>query len=314
MTQFKIKTGPGNFSNEFDYDYDLNSQTATIQSKDKIDLRKLDPWSLCYKEWLEKEHQVKVIKIQLVLNSSSKFSDSKFESFKRRISFLQLNNPTIEFEIISSTKITPLYSLNDLLNRPANEIINNKLNQRNAEDEPGRLEKDFQAFLFGGTILSTSNNVNIDYKSIYRRLGVLGVDFYQLKKDYKVLREFPTGVFDAGISSKSRILPTYFIDIVALNKRNEFSVIELKLNDSKIEVISQLLDYALYFRLYKDQISDLLKNDLPTQNLKNKTIACYVANNYYHPRFESISKYYVTNPKKFGFKIHIIILGATKAL
>lgn len=307
----KPKTGSHHFTDEFDYD--LSGQTAVLQSKTKINLRKIDPWALCYKEWLEKEHQIIVNKIQLVLQSNIKYSIAEFESFKRRISFLNLNNQGIDFEIIANNSIIALYTLRELIDRPTNEIINPILKDRNAEDEPGRLEKDFQAFLFGGTILGNKKSTTLDYAGIYRRLGVLGEDFYKLKSSFKVLREYPTGVYNIHVLEKNRILPTYFVDIVAFNKRKELSVIELKLNDPKIEVISQLLDYALFFRAYKEQICHLIKSSLTPTDFDQKTIACYVANNHFHEKFEGLMKYYVTDPKKFGFKLYMITLGATKA-
>jgi hypothetical protein len=307
----KPKTGSHHFTDEFDYD--LSGQTAVLQSKTKINLRKIDPWALCYKEWLEKEHQIIVNKIQLVLQSNIKYSIAEFESFKRRISFLNLNNQGIDFEIIANNSIITLYTQRELLDRPTNEIINPILKDRNAEDEPGRLEKDFQAFLFGGTILGNKKSTTLDYAGIYRRLGVLGEDFYQLKSSFKVLREYPTGVFNIQVLEKNRILPTYFVDIVAFNKRKELSVIELKLNDPKIEVISQLLDYALFFRGYKDQICRLIKDSWTPLDFEQKPIACYVANNHFHDKFEGLMKYYITDPKTFGFKFHMITLGATKA-
>jgi hypothetical protein len=307
----KPKTGSHHFTNEFDYD--LIGQTAIVQSKSKISLRKIDPWALCYKKWLETEHNLATNKIQLVLQSNTKYSPAEFESFIRRVSFLNINNnPGLDFEVIVDNNKVTLYDLHNLLNRPSNEIINSKLNERNALDVPGRLEKDFQAFLFGGTILANTNNAVIDYSGIYRRLGVLGEDFYQLKNNYKVLREFPTGVFDTTVLEKNRILPTYFTDIVAFNKHKELAVIELKLNDSKIEVISQLLDYALFFRSYKSQIAQVIKDNLCPDNFETKPIACYVANNHFHPKFEDIRKYYSTNGKKFGFSMNMITLGATK--
>jgi hypothetical protein len=116
------------------------------------------------------------------------------------------------------------------------------------------------------------------------------------------------------VLEKNRILPTYFTDIVALNKRKELSVIELKLNDPKIEVISQLLDYALFFRGYKDQICRLIRDDLTPHDFEQKPIACYVANNHFHARFNGIIKYYTSDPTKFGFKFYMITLGATLEL
>ena len=50
------------------------------------------------------------------------------------------------------------------------------------------------------------------------------------------------------VAIRTQVLPTEFVDIVTLNKWGYLSVIELKLDDSQLEVVSQLLDYALFFR------------------------------------------------------------------
>lgn len=191
--------------------------------------------------------------------------------------------------------------------------------QRTPDDTPGRLEKDFQAFIFGGTIINSSKKTKqIDYKSIYRRLGVLGIDFFQLRKDYRLIREFPTGVFDKTISNKSRLLPTKYIDILAFNKYDELSIIELKLNDSKLQVISQLLDYALFAVSYKSQIVKAVDNhfggSLYPKTLLLNPISCYVANNHFHDKFNDVAAYY--SPKKADFNLSFkkIVIGNTTSI
>jgi len=308
----KPKTGHGHFTKKFEYNYDFQNHTAIVSCKNPkgTSFRMLDPWALCYKEWIESQNEM-VSNIKLILGPDCTHKLPEIESFKRRISFLQLNNPPIVFEIEVNGKSEPLYSLNDLLNRPAHEIIHKEVNIRTAGDKPGRLEKDFQAFLFGGTILSDTQGLSTNYADIYRRLGVLGDDFYNLKESYKVLREYPTGVFHSKIVKSNRILPTYFIDIVTFNKRKELSIIELKLNYPKIESISQILDYALFSVTYKNQLSKILKDNFCPDKFEEKPIACYLVNNQFHPGFDSIIKYYNSDPKKFGFKLFKIDLGRT---
>jgi hypothetical protein len=307
----KPQTGSKHFTSKLDYS--VSGNTAIVEIKEKIDLRKVDPWALCYKEWLECEHQIHVNSIQLIILHNVKYKTSEIEAFIRRISFLNIVNPTIRFDVIVSDDNVKLLDIHSLINRPTNEIIHQEIGKRDGKDKPGKLEKDFQVFLFGGTILS-ENMTPKNYTEIYNRLGVLGVDFYQLKNSYKVLREFPIGAFSNTVSEKDRILPTNFIDIVSFNKRKELAVIELKLNDPKIEVISQLLDYALFFRAYKPQIVNLIKDNLCPANFEKKPIACYVANNHFHPRLKGIIKYYATDAKKFGFSLNMITLGVTRAI
>jgi hypothetical protein len=75
-----------------------------------------------------------------------------------------------------------------------------------------------------------------------------------------------------------------------------------------------VLDYALFFRAYKLQIVNLIKDNLCPAGFEEKPIACYVANNHFHPRFEGILKYYITDSKKFGFSLNMIKLGETRVI
>lgn len=51
------------------------------------------------------------------------------------------------------------------------------------------------------------------------------------------------------------------------------SLIELKFNDPKLEVVSQVLNYALFFNAYKKQLAPLLDNKLScsSSSLRLKT-------------------------------------------
>jgi hypothetical protein len=305
----KPQTGPKHFPSDFDYNY--HNDTAIVECKigKKTNLRKLDPWALCYKEYLE-SFSKSVLRIQMKLPKELKYRKYEFESFKRRISYLQLNNSKISFEIIALDTVQTLYNRDELLFRPSSEIIHDIVSPRNAEDTPGKLEKDFQAFLFGGTILDSIKDKGYN-KEIYRRLGVLGADFYNLKNDYKVYREYPTGVFDTQIFEENRILSTYYIDILGFNKHKHLALIELKLNDPKLEAISQILDYALFGIMYKKQLCNVLQKDLCPDKFEQKPIACYLANNHFHEKLNWILKYYKSDNKEYGFSINMIELGKT---
>ncbi len=312
----KPKTGPHHFSDLIDYD--LQGKIAIITPKKLVSdiLRITEVWGLAYYQWLIEDNNISVDKIIFDLVNVAGIKPPETESFIRRISYLNLNNPfTLEIKAHNNNQ---LYSKDELENRPLNEIIILKFAQRTSNDIPGRLEKDFQAFLFGGSILNNANTATQAYDLIYRRLGVLGTDFYQLKKNYKLIREFPTGVFQNIVEEKNRILPTYYIDIVAFNKHRELSIIELKLNDSKLHVISQILDYALFALCYRKQIIQSVVNHIGREfcpvGFENKPIACYVANNYFHKRFDVISKYYAPQPKGFNWKLNKIVLGETTTI
>lgn len=311
----KPKIGTHHFSGQLDYD--LRGTTAIVTPKKAASdiLRISEVWGLAYFNWLTKEKGKFVDDIEFDITCLS-LNLPEIESFKRRISYLNLNNP-FKLVIKSQTPVK-LYSKNEIINRPTDEIIIQEFKQRTSDDTPGRLEKDFQAFLFGGSILNNANTTTQNYELIYRRLGVLGIDFYQLKKNYKLIREFPTGVFQNTVEEKNRILPTYYIDIVAFNKYRELSIIELKLNDSKLHVISQILDYALFALCYRKQIIQSVMNHIGQQfcpvGFENKPIACYVANNYFHPKFDEISTYYAPEPKGFALKFRKVVLGETTSI
>ena len=90
----------------------------------------------------------------------------------------------------------------------------------------------------------------------------------------------------------------------------------MKVDDSSLEVISQLLDYALFFRTYKSQLLPFLKShfkdDYP--KVEKPRIACYVVNNRFHPRFNKLMKYYETKGKDYGFEMKQVILGQTNEI
>ena len=224
---------------------------------------------------------------------------------KRRLSFLDINNFEQSFELKQNNKSVKLYSKEELINRPAEEIIRQKINQRSDDDKPGRIEKDFQTFLFGKGI-DRNDRTN-------ERLAILGEDFYNLqRKNLGVLREFPTGVFFERILKKNRILPTEFIDIVTLNKWEKLSIIELKVNDPSLEVIAQLIDYALYFTCYQKELKNVIERNSKIRIQDSYEFICYVVNNHFHDRFDQVIQYY--SPKYFKFKIRKITLGYTEII
>ena len=135
-----------------------------------------------------------------------------------------------------------------------------------------------------------------------------------------ILREFPTGVFEGDIREKNRLTPTEYVDIVSLNKRKELSIIELKIDDGPLEVMSQLLDYALFFSAYKDQLVPALdklffsgKGAPEKVDFKPHNIKCYVASNIFHARFDDIKRFYGTSGKGFPFTLVQLVLGETRA-
>ena len=296
------------------FNYILENGRAIIeankQQPTKQEFRRLDSWGLAFINHVKgKAINVRVNKISFILNGGGQDFELNFEAFKRRVSYLNINNDDMDFEIVCNREPVKLYNKQTLFNRPQNEVIRDFINARGDEDRGCRLEKDFQAFLYGfgfnkGAASDEKKDRNND------RLAILGEHFFKVKqKEMGVLREFPTGVFKDKVSKNTRLLPAEFVDIVTLNKWGYLSVIELKLDDSQLEVISQLLDYALFFGCYADKLFKFIKEET-TVKPKQKMIYCYVVNNYFHNRFDGVFKYYSTKKKSYNFKMFKVVLGA----
>lgn len=304
---------PGGWPKYFKYDLRNDSITITFNMKDidKKASRRLDPWGLAFLIEAEAKVGIKVSGIKFALEGpiSKTKQDNRLvpdlEAFRRRVSFLSINNQYLRFEITLNGEPVALDDVEKLFNRPQNEIIRESFNRKAQDNQAGRLEKDFQTWLFANDIKDEQEKA----ENTNERLAVLGEDFYQLKKrKFKLIREFPTGVFHGKITNSSRILPTKFVDIVSLNKHGNLAVIELKLNDSQLEVIAQLLDYSLFFRCFKDKLLPIIKWHLgATPN--NEDLVCYVVNNHFHPKFDAVLKYYSTKGKSYGFQIKKVALG-----
>jgi len=262
----------------------------------------------------------------------------KFEAFKRRLSYLAEVNKGKGISIVLSIggKEEKLISISDLENRPENEVLY-KFEDRGDEDIPGRPEKDFQVYLFGKGLYDTKMKCPKCNDTVYlsgnhltdtavqgrgvrtnERLALFGKDFFFEKgKGMGVEREFPTSVFDAEKGKNNRILPPELIDLVTINTRDEIAIIELKFNDGPLEVIAQLLNYALYFYSYKNKLWPLLKEHFSCkkpncghyQNCTHLNCKCrsyeipnpyniraYVVSNMFHPRFDDIWPYYSCGP------------------
>lgn len=288
--------------------YSLEKGTARVVLTgqiNKTNLRKIDCWGLAFFDYCKEIAKNKPT--ELILEIPRKASANvvpNAEALHRRVSYLNLGED-LNIRLLSCGVEVPSYVLADLLKRPASEIVRTDYAERGDDDTPGRLEKDFQAYLFGkGKNDTTRTN---------ERLAILGEDFRDLnKKKYSFVmeREFPTGVFDGQVSAHTRILPTDFIDVVSFNKRRQLSLIELKVNDSSLPVISQAVDYALFFTSYQKQLWDVLKTKLGRRPQK-RDFVCYVANNCFHKRFDAVARYYSPINKGVPFKIKKVVLGGT---
>ena len=295
-----------------EYQFSAGTATVTLTGK-KIykDARKMDSWGIAFFEYCRKEAATPPVELIFEITGPvPKSSAPKLEALKRRLSYLNWGKQVRIVFIVDGINQT-LYTREELKNRPSIEVVRTNFPERSDEDTPGRLEKDFQAYLFGkGKKKPTDDKID----RINERLAILGEDFRGLKKKKFVIeREFPTGVFKGKISRATRILPTEYIDVVSFNKRGELALIELKVNDSGLQVIAQSLDYALFFFSYKEQLRQLLETKLKRQPTKKK-IVLYVANNCFHPRFDDVAKYYSPSDKGVTFAIKKVVLGHTAVI
>lgn len=273
-------------------------------------LRKVDVWLMAMVSWMEQVNGGREIS-ELIVRLQGSNDARELESFRRRISYLSLNNG---WPISIETPKGPLALAGtwSALFKPVDqsgavESIHMSWKDRSdSADRDGAIEKMLQTWLAG-----------VGRKSSHR-LAVLGPDFIYGKKAkaVRVLREFPTGSFSGTIKKHNQVLPTYWVDLVTMNRRRELALVELKVSDSKLDVMAQALDYALFFRRFRVELLPKLREKVDPDLKANAKIACYIANNRFHAHFDAIGRYY--QPKDAvpacGFHFKKIILGGTSEL
>ncbi len=291
---------PGGWASGINYEASSQEDFVLIEITDLEKIsddiwKRIDPWGFAFLNEVQKITQLPLHMVFSVREPKSHKDRIQYEALKRRLSYLNLANDLI-VELKRSHQTDSLYSLEDLSNRPEYEKVRTDFKIRGDEDKPGRLEKDFQTYLFGKGLYETNDSTDSNIVRTNERLALFGPDFVRVgKKNRKVEREFPTGAFLGEIKEKNRILPTEYVDLVTINKKDELSLIELKFNDPKLEVVSQVLNYALFFNAYKKQLAPLLDNKLScsSSSLRLKT---YLVSNVFHERFNSVFSYYANGP------------------
>ena len=261
--------------------------------------KKIDPWGFAYLDKV-KECTKKPIQLKFSLRfPRTPTASYQYEALKRRVSYLATAND-LQITILKDNCVDTLYNMEELTHRPDCEKIRNDMKDRGDDDTAGRLEKDFQAYLFGKGLHDPSDS---DIRRTNERLALFGDDFVRIgkiksgedRKRFKVEREFPTGVFCEEVKENNRILSTEYVDLVTINKNGDVSVIELKFDDPKLEVIPQVLNYALFFYAYRLQLTELLDKRLECST-KNANLVTYLVSNAFHTRFKSVWSYYSRGP------------------
>jgi hypothetical protein len=273
-------------------------------------LRRVDVWMMAMVAWIEQVQGGRKIS-ELAIDLKGPRDASELESFRRRISYLALNNGW-SIAVKTPAGTLPLARTWPALFTPSSvggvtESIHQSWKSRaNSADRDGAIEKMLQTWLAG-----------VDRKSSHR-LAVLGPDFIYgaSGKTTKVVREFPTGSFTGAITKRNRILPTYWVDLVTMNCRRELALVELKISDSKLEVMAQALDYALFFRTFRAELLPVLQERVSPELKEKARIVCYVVNNRFHAHFDAIGPYYrpQASGSSIGFGFKKVVLGGTSDL
>jgi hypothetical protein len=269
------------------------------------DLRKVDPWLMAMAAEMEAlGGQRKIEDISVMLHGAN--NPAHIEALRRRVSYLALNAGWSAHLGVPGGSVNLAADWSELFRPEPFEKIHTSWNPRSdSADKDGAKEKMLQTWLAG-----------VGRKDGHR-LAVLGEDFmYKSNSAVKVLREMSTGSFRGSISEKNRILPTNWIDLVTRNTRREIALIELKVSDAKLDVIAQVLDYALFFRRHHSELIPALQEKLETKFSDRADINCYIVNNRFHAHFDAIGKYYQPRSANSDCRLQFnkVTLGATISL
>jgi len=259
-------------------------------------LKKIDPWGFAFLSKAQDIIGKKSVEMKFCIPIPDLSKKAlQYEALKRRLSYLAVaNDLTIILEQGASPD--PLYTEEELKKRPDDEVVRDDFSRRGDDDEAGRLEKDFQTYLFGKGL---HDDLAQKKARTNERLGLFGNDFIRIGKikniadgkPYNVEREFPTGAFHEKVGKTNRILPTEYVDLVTINRKGDLSLIELKFDDPKLEVIPQVLNYALFFHAYRSQLTPLIDKRLACST-ERRNLVTYLVSNTFHERFDKVFPYY----------------------
>jgi len=227
----------------------------------------------------------------------------QYEALKRRVSYLAEANH-LQITLLKGDADDELYTFEKLTNRPDTEIVHHDFRDQGVDDKTHGLEKDFQKYLAGWGLPKKS-----DFRLTNERLALFGDDFVRINKVKSgVVKEFPTGAFKDEVTRSNTLLSTEFVDLVTLNKHGDLAVIEIKFDDANLEVISQVLNYALFFHSYRTQLTHLLDEKLACATAGRKLVT-YLVSNTFHNKFKSVWPYYSQHGPNPQLDIRQVIMG-----
>lgn len=229
---------------------------------------------------------------------------AKYEALRRRVAYLAEVNPGLDIRFFSNGGRLALDG-----SPGSDEMVREDYRARDDKGKPGRLEKDLQSFLFGKGLFDDAAPAAGASPSVARgniRLSLLGDDFaFGAKAKGNLMREFPTGAFRTVKSRDSRVLPTWFIDFLTVNRNGDLAIIEMKFIDvgaAALEDAAQILDYALYFRHYRSELAKHLATHGIVWKEDVKKICAYLVSNAFHSRMERLWAYYNRRPDLLHLK------------
>jgi hypothetical protein len=249
------------------------------QYPSEINFKKvIDGISVCYRDSSEVKYNLDIWAISYLLNEGL-YNDNKkniiqFDAINintltgltvgLRLYFLQKYQfyKKIFFDVKNVNEIKE--KVEDIQNRIGSKYItypnsrSEDFQKRRPKDSPeGRLEKEMSKDL---SCISESEFVSHSDK--YRT-------------------QFPANIFKDKISEEKRVTRKFWIDILAVNKFNQLSVIELKAGSNyPLDILIQAIDYGIYCHLFRKHIADsFFKNS----NITDK-IALYCVAEKFHPK------------------------------
>jgi hypothetical protein len=264
--------------------------------------KRIDPWGFAFFH-KAKEITKKPLRLTFSLRSpDTPLAKCQYEALKRRVSYLAEANH-LQITLLKGDAEDELYTFEKLTNRPDTEIVHPDFRYRGVDDKTHGLEKDFQKYLAGWGLPKKS-----DFRLTNERLALFGPDFVRISKVKSgVVKEFPTGAFKDEVTKSNTLLSMEFVDLVTINRKRELAVIEIKFDDANLEVISQVLNYALFFHSYRTKLTDLLDKKLACATAGRKLVT-YLVSNTFHNKFESVWPYY--SQRKDLINLKRVVMGA----
>jgi hypothetical protein len=284
--------------------------TVTVADSAKYSVwKRIDPWGMAFFDRV-KGNSSKPLRLTFSVQAPKERVDKyQYEVLKRRLSFLAEANH-LEIALMQGSLADSLYSWETLTSGHNNERVHGHFRRR-SDNTAGHLEKDFQTWLLGR---GKSRNRDPNLPETNERLALFGPDFVRIKSitsaknqdGFKVEREFPIGAFKESVKEANRILTTEFVDLVTLNRWGDLAVIEIKFDDPKLEVISQVLNYALFFCMYRSQLTALLDEKLGCKT-EGRGLVTYLVSNTFHKKFKSVWPYY--SQRKDLLNLKRVVMG-----